>query len=346
MTQKQFNAGQWVEIRSKEEILRTLDKNGQLEKMPFMPEMLKYAGQRLQVSKRAHKTCDPVWGLDSRRLPNAVHLGDTRCDGSAHAGCQAGCLFFWKNEWLKPVDGPSAAASAPAPAPAAAGAGCTEDDLTRGTVSPEPSPEPVYVCQATQVHAATTTIKWWDVRTYIEDLRSGNTSVRRLFNAFAFWVFYGASNLGLGFGSALRGSYDAYQKLIGGSPYPWRAGTVPKGARTPALTLDIQEGDVVKTRAYREILDTLDHNWRNRGLYFDAEMVPFTGGREFKVLKRVDRIIDEKSGRMLKMKNPCLILDGVVCDARYAKCRKLCPRAYYLYWRDIWVEKVSEAPRG
>jgi hypothetical protein len=343
MKQPQPTAGQWVEIRSKEEILRTLDRNGQLDKMPFMPEMLKHCGQRLQVSKRAHKTCDPVWGLDSRRLPNAVHLGDTRCDGSAHAGCQAGCLFFWKNDWLKVVDGPDAAAaalSAP-PAPPAMTGGCSEADLTRGTVSTEPTPEPIFVCQATQVHAATTSIKWWDATTYIEDLRSGNASIGRMINALIFWLFYGASNLGLGCGSLLRGMYDLYQRAIGGSPYPWRPGNVPKGSPTPALTRDIREGDLVKTRPYREILDTLDQNWRNRGLYFDAEMVPFTGGKTYKVLKRVERIIDEKSGRMLKMKNPCLILDGVVCDARYAKCRKLCPRAYYLYWRDIWVEKIS-----
>ena len=53
--------------------------------------------------------------------------------------------------------------------------------------------------------------------------------------------------------------------------------------------------------------------------------------------------IDEKTGKMLNFKNECLILDEVVCQARYAKCRKLCPRAYYLYWREIWVEKVSGA---
>ena len=32
-------AGDWVEVLSKEEILRTLDKNGRLDKLPF-----KYCG--------------------------------------------------------------------------------------------------------------------------------------------------------------------------------------------------------------------------------------------------------------------------------------------------------------
>ena len=55
-----LSAGDWVEVRSREEILRTLDDDACLDSMPFMPEMMKYAGQRLQVSKRA---VDRVNGL-------------------------------------------------------------------------------------------------------------------------------------------------------------------------------------------------------------------------------------------------------------------------------------------
>lgn len=38
-TPSTISAGEWVEVRSKEEILRTLDSKGQLEGLPFMPEM-------------------------------------------------------------------------------------------------------------------------------------------------------------------------------------------------------------------------------------------------------------------------------------------------------------------
>src|SRR5947207_4135318 len=85
----------WVEVRSKDEILRTLDKNGQLEGMPFMPEMFAFCGKKFQVYKRAHKTCDTVFPVRGRRIQSAVHLA-TRCDGKAHGGCQATCLIFWK----------------------------------------------------------------------------------------------------------------------------------------------------------------------------------------------------------------------------------------------------------
>jgi len=37
-------AGDWVEVRSKEEILRTLDKNGRLDELPFVPQMFGYSG--------------------------------------------------------------------------------------------------------------------------------------------------------------------------------------------------------------------------------------------------------------------------------------------------------------
>ena len=70
-----------------------------------MPQMFQYCGQRFQVYKRAHKTCDTVSGAYvGRRLPRGVHL-EHRCDGQAYGGCQAGCLIFWKEAWLKPVAG-------------------------------------------------------------------------------------------------------------------------------------------------------------------------------------------------------------------------------------------------
>src|SRR6185437_8447839 len=99
-----LKVGEWVEVRSKQEILNTLDSNGELDGMPFMPEMFAFCGQRFRVYKRAHKTCDTVFPTRSRWVQQAVHL-ETRCDGQAHDRCEAGCLIFWKEAWLKRVDG-------------------------------------------------------------------------------------------------------------------------------------------------------------------------------------------------------------------------------------------------
>src|SRR6202035_3852903 len=110
--------GDWVEVRSKEEILSTLDSSGQLDGMPFMPEMFAFCGKRFQVYKRAHKTCDTAFPVRGRRVSNAVHL-ETRCIGAAHGGCEATCLLFWKTDWLKPLrDGSADPATLPAREPA------------------------------------------------------------------------------------------------------------------------------------------------------------------------------------------------------------------------------------
>ena len=71
-TADRLRAGDWVEVRSKDEILQTLDKNGRLDEMPFMPQMFQYCGMRFKVRKRAHKTCDPDlhrWPPASSRMP-------------------------------------------------------------------------------------------------------------------------------------------------------------------------------------------------------------------------------------------------------------------------------------
>src|SRR6266403_2788048 len=99
--QKKPSIGDWVEVRSKEEILQTLDDRGMLDGMPFMPEMFAFCGQQFRVYKSAHKTCDySVYPFHSRRLTRTVHL-ETRCDGGAHGGCEAGCLLYWKQDWLR-----------------------------------------------------------------------------------------------------------------------------------------------------------------------------------------------------------------------------------------------------
>jgi hypothetical protein len=37
-----LKVGEWVEIRSRADILATLDEHGRLENLPFMPEMFQY----------------------------------------------------------------------------------------------------------------------------------------------------------------------------------------------------------------------------------------------------------------------------------------------------------------
>jgi hypothetical protein len=343
-TSAKLNAGEWVEVRSREEILQTLDKNGRLEEMPFMPEMFSFCGKRFRVFKRAHKTCDTVNDYKGRKMNSAVHLEGIRCNGSAHGGCEAACLIFWKEAWLKRA---SDSSQTPATYPdknSEHRTGCTEADVIAGaTASPVgDGNDPAYVCQATQVPAASEPLPWWNLQQYVEDYFSGNVGLGRMLRGIFYMGYNGLIGARIGLGSILRWLYDKWAKAFGWSPYPRRWGQIPPGERTPDARLNLQPGDWVRVKSYQEILATLDQSNKNRGLYFDAEMVPFCGGT-YRVLNRVTRIVNEKTGKMQEFKNPCIILEGGMCEARYSECRLFCPRAIYSYWREIWLERVPEA---
>jgi hypothetical protein len=201
--------------------------------------------------------------------------------------------------------------------------------------------EQTYVCQNTQVKFATEPQPWWDLRQYVEDYTSGNVKLSELAVGLLYSTWRTVAEAGIGIGFAMRWVYDQYQRATGGVPYPIRPYGVPKGTPVPRETLDLQVGEVVRVKPYKDILKTLDSNYRNRGLYFDAEMVPFTE-RQYEVERRQKQIIDEGSGKMVRFKTDAIILKDAVCESRYAICRRFCPRAIYPYWREIWLERVPQ----
>ena len=346
-TQTEMCVGDWVEVRSKDEILSTLDQNGQLDGMPFMPEMFAFVGKRFRVYKRAHKTCDTVNDYKGRKLKDAVHIAETRCDGGGHGGCEAGCLIFWKTAWLRRVsdaDGRERLAEGrPEGIKDSTRKICSEADVVSAAVRPggAGASGPAYVCQATQLPAFTEPLPPFELRQYVEDYRSGNARLGRIMASFLYMGYHhGLVNLGVGWGPSLRWLYDMFQKLRGGTPYPRVDGKLPAGGRTPAVASNLQPGDLVRVKSRDEILATCDTGMANRGMKFDAEMVPYCGG-VYRVLKRVNKIVNERTGAMLEMKTPSIILDSVVCQAKYSECRLFCPRSVYSYWREIWLEKVE-----
>jgi hypothetical protein len=317
--------GHLVEVLSAEEILATLDEQGKLDALPFMPEMLQYCGQRFTVDKVAHKLCDTMNRTGLRRMTNSVHLAGVRCDGQAHGGCQAGCLLYWKEAWLKPVtmaDAPAEPIQASRLLPL----------LIENTRRPSTDDgEVAYTCQATELlRAAPEPLPWRDLSQYVDDVRSGNVG--------AFWALR----------TFLVGLFDRIQGvttrrlprwmwLRGGLRWGFLRGKID--GKTPTLHTDLQPGEWVRIKSKKEIVETLNQKLLNRGLGFDAEMARFCG-RTARVARRVDRIVDEKTGRLLVMQNPCIVLEGVVCEGAY---NLSCPRKIPSYWREIWLERV-EAP--
>ena len=330
-----YRAGEWVEVKSKEEILATLDPKGSLDGLPFMPEMLRYCGQRIRVQKSAHKTCDTVNQTGGRRMRGAVHLDSVRCDGAAHGGCQAACLIFWKEQWLRPSrDG--AAASAPPPASA--------DDAGLGKFAStvhEGESVPTYSCQATQLYAATVALAPWNPRQYIADVRSGNVAARDAMKFLFLAFLFNLRKLGIGYSAACRLHEYAHRRLVG-RPAPYARGSVPAGTPTPLVAGDLQVGDVVEVKSHEEILKTLNARNHNRGLSFDKEMVRYCG-RRFRIGDRVMRIVNEKTGKMMEFPRASYILDGAYCTSQYSERRLLCPRLITPYWREAWLTKVAGA---
>jgi hypothetical protein len=325
-----FKAGDRVVVRSREEILATLDARGCLEHLPFMREMLQFCGREMTVAAAAHKTCDPAYKTGGRRLNRTVHLSGSRCDGSAHGGCQAECNLFWKDAWLKPAPAQVAAAVAVPAAPS----------LTEREAAALPTGDGErYICQATEIVKASTQLPWWNPRQYLLDVSSRNHSLAVAVKVLAMSWSRQLLRLPVGFRLWARLNDWVHRRLTG-RPAPRVTGLVPGGGKTPGGTLGLQPGELVRVKKLSEIETTLDANSKNRGMWFDSEQVAFCE-RRFVVRRRVERILDERTGKMMELKNPCITLEGVLCSGHVSSERLLCPRAITPYWREVWLERVK-----
>jgi hypothetical protein len=336
-----LRVGDLAEVRTEQEILATLDDQGAIDGLPFMPEMLEFCGKRFRVEKRADKTCNTITVPESRRLHDAVHLEGLRCTGEAHGGCQAQCFLFWKEAWLKRVTEP-ATASQPSHAPAEA-AGSAElrcdrsrlEELTRRQDHSNAAEE-YYRCQATDLLKASESLPWWDFRQYVRDLWSGNVGLMDLVRVSLFHLFLRSLKLGFAYRAQLW-AYNRMQAWRRATPYPFREGRLEK---TPRETLDLRPGELVQIKSHDEILETLSKRNRNRGLWFGPEMVPYCGSVR-RVRARVERIIEERTGKLMTLPGECLILEDVICRAEYSERRLFCPRNIFPYWREIWLKRVE-----
>jgi hypothetical protein len=310
---RRYAKGELVRIRSADEILSTLDSQGTVDGLVFMPEMLQHAGREFRVRSSAHKTCDGSGEI--RQMRNTVHLEGLRCDGSAHGGCQAGCLLFLREEWLRPASDAEPVASATTTEE-------VETILMPNTHRTNDAGESVYRCQATDVRLASRPLPQYDPRQYVRDLTSGNVTLRVFLVGIAVYAFKKYQQIS-------ERVLPRRLLIKDGKPYPFYQGT-GTGERTPIV--DLEPGQVVEIRQKEEIMPTLNVENRNRKLWFDPEMVPHCGKRA-PVNRSVQRIIDETTGKMIKLTD-CYVLDNVVCQGNY---HRFCPRSLDQYWRSSWL---------
>jgi hypothetical protein len=329
-----LKVGERVKVKSLDEILATLDAAGRLDAMPFMPEMIAYCGLEFTVFKRIDKINDTVDRTGLRRMTNAVTLDGVRCSGAAHGGCQELCTIIWKEAWLQRVNSRFRVRLRLRRTPNAPAGGCTAARLTQMTRQADGEG---YSCQATQLKAASSYLAWWDPRQYVRDWWSGNVPIGALLRAFGLWVFLEVVRR-IGF-RVLVPLYNAVQKRRGGFVILGREGALKT---TPNVSLNLQPGEVVRIKSHAEIVSTLDTRNRNRGLWFDEEMVKYCGQTR-RVLSRVERVIDHTTGKMLHLSNECILLEGVVVVGDHHRFH-----THYEYpmWREIWLERVAASGNG
>lgn len=321
MTADRLRPGDRVALRSPADILASLDATGSLAGVPFMPEMLRHYGRIFTVSKRVEKICDTICPVASRRMLDTVFLEDLRCDGAAHGGCEAACRIYWKEAWLARMAPNALPPRPPEPAALAALARVAEANARR------PDQPGHFRCQATEARRATTELPVWDVRQYAREAQAGNITWGRMLRLLFLRIL----------------PWELRQRLR--RP----AGMLPSIRRLPGAPkpapLGLRPGEWVEVRSPLEIARTLDRKNTNRGLYFSAPEMATECGKRFRVRRRVSRIIEESSGRMLTFNNDCIELEGPVCTGDRSFGRWFCAREIYPYWREAWLRRVA-APGG
>ena len=296
--------GDSVQVKSLVAIRATLDAEGCLGGLPFMDEMVSFCGQSLRVYRVVDKVYDYGRSRLMRRLDDCVLLVGLRCDGGAHAGCEAACYLIWNSAWL---DAPGARAESLSGSPPPREPGTDSDRLS---------------CQYTQLtqssRAAASSVNLHGV---LGPLAVGNVTASAFSLALMTRVF------------------NAFQSWRGGAAYP--AKPTPSDDKT-IRGEPLARGDWVRVKTPVEIARAMDKNSKNRGLWFDRDMLKHCG-QTYRVRGRVEKIIDVGSGRIIPMKTPCIVLEDVHYSGEFQGFGE---QHDFLYWREAWLEPMapSEAP--
>ena len=253
--------GDQVRVKSAAEILATLDADGALDGLPFMPEMLAFCGSTLTVHRRAEMTCVEGQGLRSMR--DTVLLEAARCDGAAHDGCQRGCLMFWKEAWLAPAGAPRR----PHADAQAAIAALPVRDGER------------YLCQSTALAAATGRLSKWNFGHLFGDVRRGELTRAGLISFMA------------------RVVVNRARRLAGLPELDVLKGVAVKPSRGD---LGLRPGEWVRVKPVEALRQFVTPDSRNAGMTFEPEMTRYAGELH-QVDFPVERIIHEETGRMVTL---------------------------------------------
>ena len=299
--------GDWVRIRKTGQIEKTL-VDGRLDGLPFMPEMVDYCDHSFRIKRFASKVCVNDESIEICSLENCVILQmENRCDGSSHGNCDMGCDFIWKWDWLIKLDQPPVADSEPTVADAPEFLAQLVQISTHGS---EQSNR--FCCQATELTHATNRLSPLQFKQYVSDSKLNKVPKIAIVKFIA---------------SVLLKKITKQSDNLSG----------PCRVKTPGSKL-LNIGDRVRVKSLEEIRSTLDEKGCNRGLWFDPKEMAAFCGQELVVSRKIERLIDEKTGELRVLKTPSYVLSETSCSGIF---RRFCTRGMLHFWREIWLTKTG-----
>jgi len=306
MTER-LRPGDLVQVRSAEEILQTLDADGTLDRLPFMPEMVESCGKTFHVARRVLKTCS--YGTASTMLAfntdDVVILDSPRCSGADHDGCPKSCVIFWREAWLRKVEGAAHESSSDPKA----------TEALRSRLKTKSGPAR-YFCQASELFSAGHQLSRKErFVKCVDEIRVGNCTPLQMVQRISIWLFW-----------RIR------RALLG----PYGKGT---NKSTSTASLNLQPGDWVEVRSMVEITGTLNEKAFNRGLWFSPDQ-RLLCGQERRVVRRIDKLIVDGTGEMRRLRDT-VYLEGSMCSCPHVAFGG-CPRDEFVYWREAWLRRSND----
>jgi hypothetical protein len=95
--------GDLVEVKSEEEIRRTLNRQGKQRGLYFAEGMRRYCNQQMRVLRRVERICVENQPGVIRTLRHTVLLDGAVCDGQTFR-CDRMCPYMWREIWLRKMD--------------------------------------------------------------------------------------------------------------------------------------------------------------------------------------------------------------------------------------------------
>jgi hypothetical protein len=301
--------GDLVEVKAPDEILQTLDADGTLDQLPFMPEMVEFCGKRFRVSKRVLRTCyyteASAAGFRKFRTDDVVLLDGLRCSGAEHDGCQKACMVFWREAWLRKAQDATVQLKLDS----------TGSERLRARLKTSTGPK-TYFCQASELLNATKPLSRRErFAGCLSEVLVGNYSILEMAQHIGVWLFW-----------------RTRRKFLGEYAHG-------RSKSTPVESLNLQSGEWIEVKPMESINQTLDETGHNRGLLFFPEMHSLCGRRQ-RVERRIEKIIVDGTGEMRQLRNT-VYLENSHCGCVYALGG--CPRGEFSYWREIWLRRPSNS---